>query len=196
MIAVAACSAYVLGILAFVLDVDHTPPTWRDDRLRATAPPPPAAEPTAAPSLDAGDGSSARGLYRSEAFRFWHPPGWSVSDAGRKSVLQSPDADVIVSFAPAPRGSLENIAEGALADLEARYGDIGLLPADLTFAGKRSLALGGSASEEEGESRFIVIAVSRPAGSATITMTFPPEASPPAHARALQRILYSFTMRN
>jgi hypothetical protein len=178
LIAVTACSAYVLGILAFVLDVDHTPPTWRDDRLRATAPPPAAAEPTAAPSLDAGDVSSAQGLYRSEVFQYWHPPRWSVSEAGRKSVLQSPDADVVVSFAPARQGSLESIADGALADLEARYGDIGLLPADLTFAGRRSLALGGSASEAGGR-RFIVIAVSRPAGSATITMTFGPHATRP-----------------
>lgn len=112
------------------------------------------------------------------------------------SVLHSPDADVTVSFAPAAGGSLEKIAQGALADLEARHGDIGLLPADLTFAGKDSLALGGSASEEEGRSRFIVIAVSRPAGSATIIMTFAPHATPPAHAAALQRILDSFRMRD
>jgi hypothetical protein len=162
LIAVTACSAYVLGILAFVLDVDHTPPTWRDDRLRATAPPPAAAEPTAAPSLDAGDVSSAQGLYRSEVFQYWHPPGWSVSEAGRKSVLQSPDADVVVSFAPARQGSLESIADGALADLEARYGDIGLLPADLTFAGRRSLALGGSASERAAAASSSSLSAARP----------------------------------
>jgi hypothetical protein len=196
-VAVAACSAYVLGTLAFVLDGDPTPPISGGDRQRAAAPPPSAAEPTAGgPSDDGGAAPSARGFYRSELFQFWHPSGWTVSDLGRMSVLRSPDADVTVSFAPAPGGSLENIAEGTLAGLEARYGDIRLLPADLTFAGKRSLAIGGSASAEGGSSsRFVVIAVSRPAGSATITMTFAPHATPPAHAGALQRILDSFRMR-
>jgi hypothetical protein len=111
------------------------------------------------------------------------------------SVLESPSADVTLAFSRAPEGSLEDVAHRELGDLEADHGDIQLLPADLTYEGSRSFAIGGQTLGERASTRFVVIAVSGPTGNATITVTFAPDAAPLAYVAELERILASFTAK-
>jgi hypothetical protein len=188
-----ACTLYMLVVLASVLSGDRAPAGSILAPPRAAAPTPGVTDPTGSAPADVS-GTSA-GFYRGAGFRFWHPSGWTVSEAGRTRVLESPRSDVTATFAPAPPGSLEGIAEATLADLEAEHGQIERLPADLTFAGRRSLAIGGRAVDEQGSiSRFVVVAVTGSTGNGAITFTFAPEAAPLTYATTLQRILDSFSM--
>jgi hypothetical protein len=155
----------------------------------------PADEPNEAPPPEEGAAPTPAGVYEGVGFRFWRPEGWRISDAGPVSVLESPSAGVTLAFARAPAGSLEEVAREALGDLEADHGDIQLLPADLTYQGSRSFAIGGRTLAEGASTRFVVIAVSGPTGNATITVTFAPDAAPLAYVAELERILASFTAK-
>jgi hypothetical protein len=144
---------------------------------------------------DEGGATSPAGIYEGIGFRFWRPEGWRISEAGPVSVLKSPSADVTLAFSRAPEGSLEDVANAALDDLEADHGDIQLLPSDLTYDGGRSFAMGGRTLGEGASTRFVVIAVSGPTGNATITVTFAADAAPLEYVTELERILSSFTAK-
>jgi hypothetical protein len=203
--AIAATAA--LGVVATVaLGADRllerTPNGSRAAEPRPSMSAPPAERSTEAPPPDEGtappdDGaaSTPAGVYEGIGFRFWRPEGWRISEVGAASVLESPSADVTLAFARAREGSLEDVAHQALGDLETDHGDIQLLPADLTYEGSRSFAIGGRTLGEGASTRFVVIAVSGPTGNATITVTFAPDAAPLAYVAELERILASFTAK-
>lgn len=131
-------------------------------------------------------------------FAFWSPPDWSTSGGSDgTSVLENPTGDVSIALEPAPlEESLRQMSERAVAALTDVHDDVRLVPSSLTFEGDRSLVLGAEAVDPTGSpTRFLIVAVTGPAGNALITVRFGPGADASATLPTVQRILESFEIR-
>jgi hypothetical protein len=149
-----------------------------------------------------GTGTDARGPNDPAAsgisFAFWSPPDWNTSSGNDgSSVLENPTGDVTVALEPAPvEETLQQISERAVAALTDLHDDVRLIPPSLAFEGDRSLVLGAETVGPTGSpTRFLVVAVTGPAGNAVITVRFGPGADAAATLPAVQRILESFEIR-
>lgn len=149
-----------------------------------------------------GTGTEARGpedpVVGNSSFAVWSPPDWSMfTGSDGRSVLENPAGDVSVSLEPAPlEESLRQMAERAVATLTDVHGDVELVPSSLAFQGDRSLVVGAEAADATGTpARFLIVAVTGPAGNAVITVRFGPGADESATLPTVQHILESFEIR-
>jgi hypothetical protein len=124
------------------------------------------------------------------------PSTWHVSTVDGRSTLEDPTGDVSIAFQQAPIGqSLGEISEQALSTLTVEHGIITRVPSTLSFEGQRSLAIGAEAEDPTGSPiRFVIVAVTGPAGNAVITIRFGPDADASVVLPEVERILSSFRM--
>jgi hypothetical protein len=133
---------------------------------------------------------------RAGGYGFTFPAAWDLHEDGPRSIVESADGRIAMSFEPGPSGAVRAASARLLESSFGAHARQHLIGTTWTsIGGSRSLLVSGTASDRSaGAVRFLAILVPGPSRNYAITISVPAGSNPTRTLRRLEEIVASFEM--